>query len=179
MNYAITTAGRLGRVDDAIKIFENVANLGYSPEIMTYNNIIWATGHCGREELATQYYKQLLQQPQYGPKSFKPNVYSFSALMHAYAKSQNYRKALSYLEELLSQGHKLNLVVFAAAMDACASAGKHREASWVLERVEEQGLSPDATMMNTAVKAFIAAGEMTTDVANLVEYVCSENESWF
>lgn len=175
LNYAITAAGRLGRVDDAVRVFENVQTLGYTPELRTYNNIIWAVGHCGRVDLALHYYQELLQSTNLNASAAtnglpSPNVYTYSAVMHAFAKSHNYKEALAFLDDLMCKGKKLNLIVFGAAMDACASIGKYKEALLVLKRAEESGFTADSTLLNTAIKACLVANA-TMEVNKLFNQV--------
>ena len=40
LNHAITTAGRAGRMNDALEIFRSIEKLSYTPDLMSYNNII-------------------------------------------------------------------------------------------------------------------------------------------
>lgn len=155
MNYAIINAARLNRVHDAIRVFDTISTMGYTPDLMSYNNIIWAVGHAGREDLAVKYWDRLKEDV-----SLTPNIYSYGAIMHAFAKSKNYRRALQLLDQLDEKNVSLNLVVFSSAMDACAGAGKVTEALSVLTRAEKSGVKPDAAMYNTAIKACSQTGAM-------------------
>lgn len=157
MNQAISVAGKEGRLKDAIAVFENIPTMGYQPDIKSFNNMIWAAGHCGQDDVAYRYYQDLLHSEQ----RFIPNVFTYSALMHAYARAKNAEKALQFLRTLLSMKEEVNLVVFGAAMNACAGAGQDRvsDAMWILDQVAAMGLTPDLALLNTAVKVCLAAGE--------------------
>lgn len=119
--------------------------------------MIWAAGHCGHDDIAYRYYQDLLHSEQ----RFIPNVFTHSALMHAYARAHNADKALEFLQTLLSTKEEVNLVVFGAAMNACAGAGQNRvsDAMWILDQVTAAGLTPDLALLSTAVKVCLAAGE--------------------
>lgn len=174
MNLAIMVAGKRGRLQDAITVFENIPTMGYQPDIKSYNNMIWAAGHCGHDDIAHRYYQDLLHSEQ----QFIPNVFTYSALMHAYARAQKADKALDLLKTLLSNKEEINLVVFGAAMDACAEAGRAADAMWILDQVIAMGLSPDLAMLSTVVKACLAAGEVAkaNDIVQYVVFRAALNE---
>eukprot|EP00981_Chlorochromonas_danica_P012152 scaffold4562_cov183-Ochromonas_danica.AAC.2 len=166
INHAIVTAGRLDRVDEAIEIFEKIPKLGFSADLMSYNNIIWTLGHCGRLEMAKKYFTRL-------SKTTKPNVYSYGALMHGYARSKNAVQALLLLEEMKKANVVPNTVVFTSAMEACVESGRHREAMSLLQTLSSYGIKPDLAMINSAIKACCLVGAM--DDAERLSQTLREN----
>jgi len=130
---------------------------------MSYNNIIWCAGHLGKVDLAKRLFLSLSSKSLH-----RPNVYTYGALMHGFAKSKDYKQALIYLDTMTKQGIKPNQVVFTSAIEACAEAGKYREALQVMDRIKQAGVRPDLTMINTAVKACCLAGAME-EAEELVE----------
>jgi len=155
INHAIITAGRLGRVTEAMEIFTQMPCLGYTPDLMSYNNILWCTGNAKRVEESKRIFQALAKHPY-----LKPNVYTYGSLMHGFARSKSFKQALFYLDDMTARGVLPNQVVVSSAMEACAEAGKHREALSVMERMTALGLKPDVTMINTAIKACSLAGAM-------------------
>jgi pentatricopeptide repeat protein len=105
INHAITAAGRLGRIDDALELFNSIPNMDYVPDLMSYNNIIWCAGHLGKVDLAKRLFHTLSSKTQH-----RPNVYTYGALMHAFAKSKDYKQALIYLDTMTKNGIKPNQV---------------------------------------------------------------------
>jgi leucine-rich PPR motif-containing protein len=155
VNHAITTAGRMGRINDAIEIFNCISPvLGFVPDLMSFNNIIWCAGNSGRIDLAKKLFTDLSK------TKLRPNVYSYGALMHGFAKTKSYKQSLLYLDRMVAEGVMPNQIVFTSAMEACAEAGQYKEALGVMERIVEMGLKPDRTMVNTAIKACSLAGAM-------------------
>lgn len=151
MNHAITTAGRLGRINDALEIFQGIGQ----PDVMSFNNIIWSAGHAGKMELAKDLFTKLTT-----TTKLRPNVYTYGALMHACAKSRDFKKALGYLDLMQKQGITPNLVVFTSVIEACSEAGKYKEALGVMDRMKSLGMKPDLTMINAAIKACSVSGAM-------------------
>ena len=142
MNHAITTAGRAGRIDDAMTIFRSIPKAGYTTDLMSYNNIIWSAGHARRVDQAKKLFQELAgaqQTTNYarrisssvdvpapaatvtfrngaaaatavavgsigsvgsptprdnvaGPGYLRPNVYTYGALMHGFAKTRSYKQ---------------------------------------------------------------------------------------
>ena len=158
-NHAILTAGRLGRISDALTIFEALdeEHLGFSPDLMSYNNIIWVLGNAGQLDAAKRLFNKLTSST---TPPLKPNVYTYGSLMHGCAKAKAYRQALHLLDRMQEEKVTPNQVVFTSAMEACAEAGQHKEAIAVMDRMEKIGMKPDITMVNAAIKACSLAGAM-------------------
>lgn len=154
VNQGITWASRLGRITDAIEIFRSIESLGYQPDVMSYNNIIWGTGHTGRIDLSKKYFHDLIQ------SKLKPNVYTYGALIHACGKSKQYQQALVYFDRMIDDGITPNLVVCSEAMEACAAEGMFKEAVSLMQKMETMNIRPDMTMINTAIKACCLGGAM-------------------
>jgi leucine-rich PPR motif-containing protein len=148
-------AGRLGRVQDAVEMFQAIPKLEYVADLMSYNNIIWCAGNAGRIDLAKNLFQEMLKKT-----DLKPNIYTYGALMHGFAKTKSYRQALAYLDRMTAEGIIPNQIVFTSAMEACAEAGKYKEALAVMNKIHALGLKPDVTMINSAVKACCLAGAM-------------------
>jgi pentatricopeptide repeat domain-containing protein 1 len=154
-NHAIVTAGRLRRTDDAMKIFRSLPNLGFSPDLMSFNNAIWCAGNGGRLDLSKSIFNELME-----TKNLRPNVYTYGSLMHACARAKNHQLALKYLNQMIENGIVPNQVVFTSAMEACAMSGNYKEALLVMDRMKKNNLRPDLTMVNAAIKACCLGGAM-------------------
>lgn len=157
INYAITTAGRLGRIQDALEIFYSIDKLNYIPDLMSYNNIIWSAGNVANIDLAIDLFNTLVNES-FRKNSLRPNVYTYGSLMHGCAKGKDYKKALYYLDNMLSKGINPNLVVYTSAIEACSEAGKYQEALRIIERMKPLGLKPDVTLINAAIKGCCISG---------------------
>ena len=152
-------------MDDAILIFSSIPTLGFTPDLMSYNNIRWGAGNSGRLEISKKYYAEL------NKTKLKPNIYTYGALIHACAKSRNYKQALHYLSTIEEKNILPNLIVFTSTMEACAECGQYQEALSIMRRMEKYDhIRPDLTMMNAAIKACCLGGAMDT-AEELAEYV--------
>lgn len=159
MNHAITTAGRLSRINDALEIFRSIEVLKFKCDTMSYNNIIWSAGHVGRIDLAKQLFNEFLSTSSVDRlHNKKPNVYTYGALMHGCAKTKDYKQALYYLDLMFQQNVKPNLIVFTSAIEACSEAGQYKEALSIMDRMKYLGMKPDTTMINAVIKGCSIAG---------------------
>lgn len=157
LNQAIVLAGRIGRVDDAVKMFRSIEALGFQADIMSYNNVIWSAGNAAKADLAKGFLQELLTSRQ----KLHPNVYTYGALMHGCAKAKNHKLAMAYLERMQSENLIPNQVVLTSAMEACAEAGQYKEALAVMDKMKNVwGMKPDLTMVNAAIKACSLSGAM-------------------
>ncbi|KAM1293796.1 hypothetical protein ACFX2H_013802 [Malus domestica] len=76
--------------DAAQEVFEQLAESGPEPDIVTFNTVI-----CGKMEDAMLMINTMLEK---GPE---PNVVAYSCLIDGYFKSENTKGALELLEEML------------------------------------------------------------------------------
>jgi pentatricopeptide repeat protein len=88
---------------------------------MSFNNVIWSAGNAGKLELSKKLFKEMLS-----TTNLRPNVYTYGSLVHACAKSKNYKQALLYLDAMKEENLTPNQIVFTSAMEACAEAGKYQ-----------------------------------------------------
>ena len=96
INHAITTAGRAGRTDEAIEIFNSIPIVfGYRPDIMSYNNIIWCAGNAKKVQLAKDLFKELRK------SNLKPNVYTYGSIIHGFAKTKDFKQVHTYCSLML------------------------------------------------------------------------------
>jgi pentatricopeptide repeat protein len=158
MHRSITSAGRSGRLEDALELFNSMPNLGFKRDLKAYNNLIWAAGNCGREDLSLEFYRDLIDKAH-----FKPNIYTYGALMHAFAKSKNHQKAMQLLQQMKHDHIRPNHVILSTAMEACAEASQHQAALSILHMARyDYNMEPDMTMMNTAIKACCIVKDLDT-----------------
>lgn len=155
MNQAMTTAARCNRPDDALRIFSTIAKVGHTPNIMSYNNIIWSMGHSGNIDRAREIFNALCRHNQ-----LRPNTYTYGALFYGFSKAKQCLEALRYLEDMLQKDVAPNAVILSSVMEACIGAGQPREAVALMDRLSEFGVTPDVTMVNTVIKACCIAGDV-------------------
>lgn len=130
-------------------------------------------GNTNRTDAALRIFQELSHS-----QNLQPNVYTYGALLHGFAKSRGYQQAIYYLDEMTHRGLVPNQIVISSVMEACSGAGKYREALEVMHRMDALGLEPDVAMINTAVKACCVAGalEEAEQLAQyvLVQYLCCD-----
>ena len=138
-----------------MEIFQSITRLGCIPDIKSYNTIIWSAGNSARQQEAEYLFNELSNH-----KKLRPNIYSYGALMHGFAKSKSYKRALFHLDDMTRRGIQPNQVVVSSAMEACAAAGQYKAALEIMQNMSRTGVQPDITMLNTAIKACTHAGAM-------------------
>ena len=147
-------------MEEALEIFRSIETLKFTPDLMSYNNIIWSAGHSANVELAGQLFDELVNKSSKNLNVRSPNVYTFGALMHGFAKTKDYKKALYYINLMRNQNIKPNLIVFTSAIEACSQAGQYKEALGIIAHMKDVGMRPDVTMINAAIKGCSIAGAM-------------------
>ncbi|KAM2556379.1 hypothetical protein TB2_013613 [Malus domestica] len=98
-------------VDAAQEVFEQLAESGPEPDIVTFN-----TMSCGKMEDAMLMINTMLEK---GPE---PNVVAYSYLIDGYFKSENTKGALQLLEEMLKSVSP-NIVSYSILIDGLCKRG--------------------------------------------------------
>ena len=163
---AIVQAGRQGRTDQAMQIYEQLPR----PTIRQVNAAIDACARA-RPVRLDQAFELLDTMP------VPPNVYTFGSLMNACARAGDVQKAQALLQDMEENYQvKPNAVVYHAAVTAAARVPDPDVAWQLLEQARTRHALPLSVVgYNAAINAAAKAGEIDQAVA-LVERMESQED---
>lgn len=114
----ISVCGRVGRVEEALEIFQRCLKDHCTPTTATYNALISAFARKGRWQKAVE----LLHEMSDKTANLKPDVITLSAVLSAYEKAGKAEEALALLGEMESRyGVRPNVFSYSSAISACVS----------------------------------------------------------
>ncbi|CAI9281059.1 unnamed protein product [Lactuca saligna] len=125
--------GRAGRVDEAIKIFDELENSNCKPDIISYNSLINCLGKNGDVDEAYMRCKEMEE------KGLNPDVVTYSTLIECFGKSDKVEMACRLFDEMLSEGCCPNIVTYNILLDCLERSGRTAEAVDLYAKIKEQG----------------------------------------
>lgn len=125
-------------------------------DIMSFSGTIDACRAAGRPDEAYQLLRRMMT-----TKSVKPNVWCFNAVLAAFTKRGQFRRALSLFEvDMPEVGVEPNLRTWSTLLDACRAGGESgHEAVALLSRMRKAGFEPDVWCFNHCLNAAGGTGE--------------------
>ena len=159
----IVQAGRKGRTDEALQIFQQLDR----PYVRQVNAAIDACARARPVRLDKAF--ELLQ-----TSPVPPNVYTFGSLMNACARAGNVERAVAVLNGMTERYQvPPNAVVYHAAVSACSNSQPPRcDVAWqLLDQAREAGLALSVVGYNAALSAAARAGqvELAVDLLERME----------
>jgi pentatricopeptide repeat protein len=147
--------------DDMMQFMANSTTT--TPNARSYTTCMDAWGQSGRPEKARALLKELDKMYKAtGDESLKPNEFSYSTVIHAYAISKDSDKAVAayaVLNDMIAAGIQPNRVTYNSMLNCCATSTTHPELIDMVETVYHQLLQmkhddgPDHVTFGTVLKA--------------------------
>ncbi|CAI9094625.1 OLC1v1030391C1 [Oldenlandia corymbosa var. corymbosa] len=100
LNCIIMGCGNIWDVDRAYQTFNAIdASFGLTPDIHSYNSLIYAFGKLKKTEEAVKVFDHFVS------LSLKPNATTYSLLVDAHLVTKNQKAALSVIQEMVQEGY--------------------------------------------------------------------------
>lgn len=90
---------------------------------------------------------------------YRPNVFSFNAVIAGFAKRGFAAEAAGWLAKMLSLGLRPNVVSYTAVIDGCAKAGDPKEAERWFDEMLERGIEPNSHSYNALINSYARLGD--------------------
>lgn len=141
----IVATDEKARFDEALKIFEEMVELGFEPNEYTYSILIRMCGRRRDLDKATTLFRNAQA------RGVPLNEVLCSTMMHTLAQTGHIGKAFHLLNDIKGAGCQPNVVIYSCLLDACAKYAPHMSEE-VLERMQEDGVQLDVIVYNTLIK---------------------------
>ncbi|CAO3592066.1 unnamed protein product [Absidia cylindrospora] len=152
-NVIISKMAKCRKMDEALKLFTEMNQLGVAPNSVTYASVISACIRCSWEARAVHYFEEMLQMPRY-----QPRIGVYNSMIQFYVQQRNDRsKALDYFQKLkqanlVPSAHTYKLMIEAyaniPAFDMVTAHGL------LTEMKKRHNLNPTATHYATLIKSY-------------------------
>ncbi|CAJ1404314.1 unnamed protein product [Effrenium voratum] len=160
----ITACGRASQPGIAELLFEELRALG--PDLVAFSALLGAVAWARALALLAEIPEHRLV----------PNVFTYTAVMGAFARAKRWQDCLGLLSEMRSLGLAPNVVSFGSAISACEKAW--RVALALLDGMEDLSVQRNVVTFNAAIAACASAGEWqqaTAVLASMKGHRCIPN----
>lgn len=120
--------------------------------VVSYNTMIRICGAALKASVVDDLWEEMQQ------SGVEPDVFTYTALIKAYAQSEQVEKALDMLNRMRSVSAP-DAVAFAAAMSACARAGDYARARELFVEMLGAGIPPNNFHVNSLLTACAKRGD--------------------
>ncbi|XP_061344222.1 pentatricopeptide repeat-containing protein GUN1, chloroplastic [Gastrolobium bilobum] len=151
----ISTLGRLGKIDHALRLFEMAKYEGYGNTVYSYSSMISAFGRNGRFPDAVRLFRSMRN---FG---LEPNLITYNALIDAGAKGQvEFDTVVKFFDEMVASGILPDRVTYNSLLCACVPKGLWELAQNLLREMERKGIQQDVYTYNTYLDALCKGRQM-------------------
>ncbi|XP_057436211.1 pentatricopeptide repeat-containing protein GUN1, chloroplastic [Lotus japonicus] len=167
----ISTLGRLGKIEHAVRLFEIGRYEGYGNTVYAYSAMISAYGRNGCFPDAITLFKSMRS------LGLEPNLITYNALIDAGAKGGvEFNTVVKFFDEMVANGLVPDRVTYNSLISACVPKGLWEVAQNLLSEMEQKGIDRDLYTYNTYVDALCKGGKM--DLAKKVMEEMSGRRIW-
>ncbi|KAL1803957.1 hypothetical protein DCAR_0935640 [Daucus carota subsp. sativus] len=136
---------KVGNMDKARQIMEEMQKSGVCPDVISYTPFINAYCH----ERNFRKVDEILEEMQ--EKNCPPNVVTYTIVMHARGKAKEIDEALAISETMKKNGCVPDAAFCSSLIYILCKAGRLKDAQDVFEDMPNQGLIPDVLTYNTMI----------------------------
>ncbi|XP_037480464.1 pentatricopeptide repeat-containing protein At4g20740-like [Triticum dicoccoides] len=159
---ALTAAGH---VEDALKLFDEMAESGIRPMPVTFAIIVRALGQEGMAERILEMIGRMRDEV------CRPDVFVYTALVKTMVRRGHMEACIRVWEEMGRDGVEPDTVAYATMVEGLCNAGIVEKAAKLFEGMRKKGLLVDRIVYASLVDAYVAAGRVGDGCRILKEMV--------
>ncbi|CAN6457907.1 unnamed protein product [Victoria cruziana] len=150
----ITLYGRAGMLQQALRTFEELPELGCDRTVKSMNAILTACADTKNFATVKTLFHELPEK-----LGVKPDIYSYNILAQTLCEMGSVDQAFSLLEEMKGNEIKLNTVTFNILLNGFHRSNRGSESDKVWTEMENCGIMPDTKTFNGKMRGLIAEGK--------------------
>ncbi|KAG6514538.1 hypothetical protein ZIOFF_024901 [Zingiber officinale] len=135
------------KIEEAIRMIEEMIEFGYTPCVITFTSLI--EGYC----LEKNFRMACAILNEMRGHGCQPNVVTYTIIMHSLAKDKEIQEALLVFEMMKDDGCAPDTSFYNSLIFLMAKSGKLRDAHHIFEQMCKNGILPDVTTFNTLISA--------------------------
>ncbi|ONK66118.1 uncharacterized protein A4U43_C06F4330 [Asparagus officinalis] len=146
---------KLGRMEEANKVFEEMVESGIKPSRITYNVLIDGYGKVCDLKAANLVYERMRI------CGCSPDVVTYTSLIHGYCRSGQVDDAMRILHEMGGKEVRPNAYTFSIIIDSFCKKNRLKEAREILRELNgRKDILPHAFIYNPVIDGFCKAGDV-------------------
>ncbi|CAN6559651.1 unnamed protein product [Malus baccata var. baccata] len=161
---------KVGRIQDAQKLFTQMQACGHLPDVPTCNILL--DGLCKNQELpmALKLFREMVD------KKLDPNIWTYNILIQGLCIAGKVEYARDLFRSLSSRGLQPDTRTYNIMIGGFCNGGLTSEAKKLLKEMEEKGCSPDDCTYNIIIRGFFNNNEPSEAMGLIQQMVGKENK---
>lgn len=143
---------RAGKVEEALKLVEEVGAEKINVEKLTYGSIVHGLLQKGKLEEALTKVSRMKQE------GITPTIHVYTSLIVHFFKQKHVEKAIQIYAEMLESGYEPNVVTYSALIRGYMNVGRYNDAWNVFYRMKFKGPFPDFKTYSMFLSCLCKAG---------------------
>lgn len=151
-NILINACGKVGRFDDARKLFDEMPRRGAFPSVVTFGTLVYWL--CENDMLKEAFELKNEMVIGYG---LHPNSHIYASLIKGACLVGNLNEAYRLKDEMVRDRIELDSSIYNTLINALFQTGRKDEVSRLLEEMQENGCRPDTVTYNAMISGLCKA----------------------
>ncbi|PIA27497.1 hypothetical protein AQUCO_07700047v1 [Aquilegia coerulea] len=169
LSHSMILYGQAGMIDNAIKTFREMGEMGIAPSTKTLNALLHAC-------VIAKKYKEVNHIFTDFPNDYKvkPNLDTYNTVIKAYCESGSSKSAYSVVDELEKKGLKPNATTFGTMLAGFYLEEKHEDVGEVLKMMKKRGQRVGLSTYNIRIQSLCKL-KRSTEAKALFDEIMSKD----
>ncbi|KAL2611007.1 hypothetical protein R1flu_022699 [Riccia fluitans] len=151
-NIAILNCVNLNQVETAWKVYEQMKNAGFKPDVYTYNILINGCSHDKQMATALELVDTMRQE------GLTPDVVTFNTLLKVICRSEQMDVVFDVLKEMTASGVQPDTATFNTILTSASYQKRVDVMEHMVEEMRRRNICPDHHTLLPVVSAYMQAG---------------------
>nr|CAD1826131.1 unnamed protein product [Ananas comosus var. bracteatus] len=157
---------KMGRMEEAFRVFNDMIGLGIKPSRVTYNVLIDGYGKAGDMPSAASLDDALKLWNEMGQRELRPNIYTFATMINFLCKKNRLGEAQVLLKELNERTDIIpRAFVYNPIIDGLCKVGNVDEANSIMLEMERKKCFPDKYTYTILIIGHCMKGRISEAIA--------------
>ncbi|KAK4439323.1 Pentatricopeptide repeat-containing protein, mitochondrial [Sesamum alatum] len=148
ISHFIVLYGRGGLVDDAVKLFDEMPDMGIERNVKTLNSLLTSCILAGEYGEMKRVYSEFP-----GKYGLEPNLDTYNIVLQGLCKSGSANEAHSILAEMERKRIKPNVTTFATAIGGFYEEGNYVDVGKMMQLMKKYGIEPGMSIYNVRIQS--------------------------
>ncbi|EYU34455.1 hypothetical protein MIMGU_mgv1a002067mg [Erythranthe guttata] len=158
----IDSYGKAGIVQESVKLFQKMEELGVERGIKSYNTLFKVISRRGRYMMAKRYFNKMLSE------GIEPNRHTFNLLIWGFFLSGKVETANRFFEDMKTREITPDVVTYNTLINGYYRVKKMDEAVKYFTEMKGRNIEPNVVTYTTLIKGYVSV-EQVDDALRLVE----------
>ncbi|WOK99808.1 pentatricopeptide repeat-containing protein [Canna indica] len=154
---------RVKRTSKALEVLRQMVDSGIQPTKSTYNILLKGFFRAGQVKEAMGFFKQMKKRGKRdNPGDFecRPDVVSYTTMVHGLGLNGQLEKARKLLDEMVSEGCLPSVPTYNALIQVICKKGCVKDAILLFDEMVRKGYTPNSITYNLVIRGLCHAGKM-------------------